>query len=151
MRLHSVALLLVVLIPMGCASSGVDLIQPELEIAQLGGTTFSMRYTGRITIRYALRIENLSGETIDLERVRLRVIGDGPYELQSGAIPVRKSVAPESVEMVEFSMWAYSYGGVMAPNEPVTLRGIAYFNSPEGKFRTVFTQIVVQPDDTVSQ
>lgn len=150
MRFAVVALLGGLLL-VGCASSGVDLVQPELRIAQMGGTTFSMRYAGRLTIRYALQIKNLSGETIELQRVQLRVIGDGPYELQSRAIPARKSIAPESTEVVEFNVSAYSYGGVMAPNEPVTLRGIAYFDSPAGKFRSIFTQIVMQPDDTIPQ
>lgn len=148
MRVASILPLLLVVFA-GCTTASVDLVEPEIRLVQLPGTTFTMRYEGRLSISYAVEVENLSSETIQLTSVQLKTVGDAPYELQKTSIPVRKEIRPGDTETVQFTADAYSYGGRFAPDLPVTIRGIARFDTPVGKFRKVFTQVVNQPDDTV--
>lgn len=129
------------------ASPEADLLEPEIRMVQLPGTSFAMRYQGRIAIRYLVEIENRSAETLELERIALRVIGQAPYSLQSEAVPSRRTIAPGATDTFELNVQGYSLGGAFDPNDHVAIRGIAHFDSEMGKFRTTFTAVIRQPDD----
>lgn len=147
------AALLVVLLTAGCAGTSAvqrdDVPEPEIQIGQLPGSGFVIQYRGPLSIGYVVQIKNTLSEPIRLRSVRLRTVGATPYRLEGGTIPVRKEIQPGATERVEFSAPAFSYGGRFAPAQPLTIRGVAHFDSPSGQFQTVFTQQVFQPEDSV--
>jgi hypothetical protein len=152
MRFRAVAAIGLLVVIAGCAGTRpaerADGAEPEIRIGQLPGSGFVIQYRGPLSIGYVMEIANPTPETIHLKSVRLRTVGTSPYRLEGGTIPVRKEIAPGGTERVEFSAPAFSYGGQFAPTQSLTIRGVAFFDSPSGQFQTVFTQQVFQPDDT---
>lgn len=134
----------------GCAGSrsGEDLTKPEIALAQLPGTSLAMQYRGELSIPFAMEIHNRSDEMIKVESVELWTIGDGPYLLQGSEVRLGVEIGAGAREIVRFLMPAFSQGGGGAPTHPVTIRGSAFFDGPEGRFRTVFTRQVSQPSQT---
>lgn len=155
MRISAITGILLVTFMGGCAGSRsaqtASLLEPEIAIAQLPGTSFVMEYRGPLSIGYAIEIRNQSSEPIELKSVQLQTLGSSPYRLQRAIVPVKATIPPNGADIVQFSASAYSYGGRFAPTEPVMIRGIAHFDSPQGQFQTVFTQRVLQPDDSRSE
>jgi hypothetical protein len=151
-RVLRAALLLVVLTA-GCAGTSQaqreDVPQPEIRIGQLPGSGFVIQYRGPLSIGYVVQITNTLSEPIQLKSVRLRTVGTSPYRLDGNTIPVRKEIQPGATERVEISAPGFSFGGRLAASQPLTIRGVAHFDSPTGQFQTVFTEQIFQPDDTV--
>ncbi|HVT43854.1 MAG TPA: hypothetical protein VMT00_05640 [Thermoanaerobaculia bacterium] len=150
-RLGTTSLLLIPLLLVGCggsrASQRATLLQPDIQIAQLPGSSFQMQYRGRLSIGYVMEVTNRSSEPIRLVQLQLQTVGGGPYVLQSQPIMINQPVPPDATVAMTFSVWAFSPGGRLASIEPATLRGIAHFDSPEGSFQKIFTQQIVQPRD----
>ncbi|MBW3670409.1 MAG: hypothetical protein KY432_01915 [Acidobacteria bacterium] len=134
----------------GCAGSraGEDVTKPEITLAQLPGTSLAMQYRGELSIPFAMEIRNRSDDMIKVESVELWTIGDGPYLLQGSEVRLGVEIAAGATAIVRFSMPGFSHGGGGAPTHPVTIRGSAFFDGPEGRFRTVFTRQVRQPSQT---
>ena len=130
----------------GCSlGSGVEIDQPDIAIAQLPGTALAMQYRGTVTVPFLVEVTNNADEPIKIESLELWTIGDGPYTLQGPEVKFHTEIDPEETWTVQFSMPAFSEGGSLAPSHPVTIRGSAFFDSPSGRFRKVFTQQVRQP------
>ncbi len=141
------AAVLVLLLASACASTrnSVQLEKPLIRLYQLGGSSMALQYQGRLSLGYAVQVTNQSGEPITLRQVTLRTIGGGPYVISSSPIFVNRTFEPGQSGVVEFSANAFSYGGRTAAIEPVTISGIARFETPVGPFQTPFTQMLEQP------
>ena len=70
---------------------------------------------------------NPTNETFKLRRLNLQTIGPGAYSLRTGDSPMN-----------------FSAGGFMRASEPVTLRGLAYFDGPSGSFVKMFNEVIPQ-------
>ena len=126
--------------------TSTGLLKPEIALAQLGGTSFMMEMGGQLSIGYNMQVRNRSGEPITLRRLELQTMGSTPYLIRRIPLYFKEPIAPGETRIMQFSVDALSRGGRTASAEPVTLRGIAYFESPTGAFQTVFVQYMQQPD-----
>lgn len=118
----------------------VQLLQPEIAIQQVPISSFLLQYSGPISVSYQMAVRNPSSEPITLRRLDLQVLGTGPYTIRRFPLTFKQVIAPDATEWVNFSVQAYSRGGRLGVNEPLTLRGIAYFEAPSGQFHRMFTQ-----------
>ncbi|HWW62747.1 MAG TPA: hypothetical protein VN181_15335 [Thermoanaerobaculia bacterium] len=144
-RLHH--LLAVALIIAGCASGNSSNGGPpvELDLAQIGGgaqDTFYFR--GPVNVQYRLAINNPTNEPLTLRRISLQTIGSGAYVLNTGVSPIQATVPPNASVQIPLSAWGRARGGFMTSTEPVTVRALAYFDSPHGSFVKQATKLLSQ-------
>lgn len=129
----------------GCASSSrVDLLAPRIELAQLSTPSQLYIVRGPSSVRYAVRVVNPSSEPITLRQLELRTFGDSPYVLRQGVQYFRQTVAPQQFATFETSVWAEVLRTRLAASEPVIVRGVATFETSEGRRQIVFTQTLRQ-------
>jgi hypothetical protein len=112
----------------------------------MGGSAFLMEIGGVLSLGFRMQVQNRSGEEITLRRLELQTMGATPYLLRNLPLHFKEVIAPGETRVVTFSIDALSRGGRTASSEPVTLRGIAYFQSKTGNFQTVFVQYLRQPE-----
>ena len=132
---------------LACASNNAKIIPPELTFVQLSGPAEQNYPQGQFEVQYGLRIANRSSEPITLRRVQLQTISlGGPYRLVARAYSFQREVKPEEFADVTFWAKAESTGDSFSndANAPVNVRATAYFTSPAGNFRRVFTAVLDQ-------
>jgi hypothetical protein len=153
MRKTLPALAVLSLMALACASaqskSGLgrakaQLTKPEFEITQLGGMPSAARHVeGAMPVHYQLRVANRAGEPITLKMLTVQSMGAGAYTVSVTSRPFDRTIQPDQYEIVEMWVPAFiEYETVMGANGPVTLRGVAEFDSPVGQFQEVFIQQV---------
>ena len=149
-----VSFLFLVLTPLfaACASSkqpGTKIPEPGLGIEQVVGPANLGYPYGPIEIKYNFAVQNNAAEPITLIRVDLQTINPagGAYTLRREFHNVRQTIPPNSVGVVSFWARAMSWGRSMRETEPVTVRGIAYFEAPSGVFQKVFIRELSQYPD----
>ena len=146
MKKGAVLLILLAAAPIlltACSSgrSRVALTPPDVVVRQVGGLPLAARHvTGPISVNLLLDVMNKASEDIRLEQVRVETVGLGAYTIIPTSRPFDQRIAPNRVETVEMVLPATAESTIIGANGPVTIRGIAYFNSEFGKFQRVFTQ-----------
>src|SRR5438132_647738 len=129
----AVAVLFVGLLGFASSSSGAE--APKLDIqlkqASMPGDVFYFR--GPVNLQYQLAIANPSNEPVTLRRIDLSTIGPGAYSLRTGATPITRAIPPNGAVTINLSAWGHASGGFLRSEEPVTIHGIAYFDSPGHK------------------
>lgn len=139
-------LLLTVLWLVGCSSrDGVQRIDPEIRLGQLPGAYFAMSTAGPLAVSYQMSVRNKSSEPISLRRLQIRTVGSAPYVLRNVPVFFKEEILPGKTATVNFTVDAYSQGGIFAADEPILLQCVAHFDSADGSFQKVFTQRVLQP------
>lgn len=143
------AILLAVSVAMLACSSGpkVRTIRPEIQFVQLQGPADMSYPSGEFEVQYGLHVANRSSEPITLKQVRVEPVGrGGPYVVRAETYYVTKTIGPDQFEDVSF--WARADGSgdshAMDATAPVTIRAIAYFDSPSGDFRQVLMKTLQQ-------
>jgi len=140
---------LLVILPLaafGCRSSSsteAHIIEPEIQLTQVQAPP-DLRYGGSISVKFELQVENKSGEPLVLRKLDLRNVGTGAYVFRSRPIFFNARFPANRLSTIEFWADAYSRGGVLGADEPVMVRGIAYFEAPSGQVHKIFTQILPQ-------
>ncbi len=134
---------------MACASSNGPMASSsgpsvDVQLDQLGSNGNVFYFRGPINVQYELAINNPTNEPVTLRRLDLRSEGPGAYSIRTGAQPITVKVPPSGSTRVTLSAWASSRGGYLTADEPVTIRGIAYFDSPKGPFTRLFTETLTQ-------
>ena len=131
-----------------CAGGNATSVSPpELTFVQLSGPADQNYTGGRIEVQYGLRIANRSGETITLRQIQIQPVGaGGPYRVVPKSYYFERAVPAQQFEDVTFWADAVAGGDPMADDAraPVTIRATAFFESPAGNFRRVFTQMLDQ-------
>jgi hypothetical protein len=129
----AVAVLFVGLLGFASSSRGAE--APKLDIqlrqASMPGDVFYFR--GPVNLQYQLAITNPSNEPVTLRRIDLSTLGPGAYSLRTGATPITRTIPPNGTVAINLSAWGRSSGGFLRSEEPVTIHGIAYFDSPGHK------------------
>jgi hypothetical protein len=151
MRRMKQALALLLVLAAGCATgskSGAAQPRPEIEFVQLVGTN-EVQSTGPFDVKYGVRVKNPSAQPITLRRIELRQIGTGTYQLvRNTPVMLKETVGPG--DSVEVSFWQHAYARVLPGNlgssEPVTMRVLAFFESPHGSFQEIKQVILGQFD-----
>lgn len=145
-------ILLACLATLACAthdasSPNAKLPPPEIELAQLSGPGDQGFPPGFFQVEYVLRIENKSSEPLTLTQLDLQPMGGGgPYRLRRELYTFKNIIAPGQMEEVTFWANAFSTGGYNSVDAyaPVSVRGIATFESPAGTVRKIFVKVLPQ-------
>jgi hypothetical protein len=137
------------LLAVACASSnspGSKSAKPDppIDIEQLVGPAELNYPYGPIEVQYQLVIQNPTPQPITLIRVDVSTISGGPYTLRRNFYNVRKTIAPNATDGVTFWARAFAYGRSIRDTEPITIRTIAYFESPAGNFQKIFMRELPQ-------
>jgi hypothetical protein len=146
-------LFLAALIFASCASSQnagtvtkAKLPEPEIGLEQAVGPAELNYPYGPIEVQYRLAVENRAAQPITLIRVDVGTLNPagGAYSLRRNFYNFRETIPPNSGKVVSFWAHAFGWGRGIRENEPVTIRGIAYFESPSGTFQKVFIRELSQ-------
>ena len=137
-----------------CASSGqtgskAKIPEPGIGIDQAVGPAQLGYPYGPIEVKYELGVQNNASETITLIRVDIQSVNPsgGAYSLRHNFYNFRQAIPPNSIGVVTFWAKAFSWGRGLRENEPVTVRGVAYFESASGTFQKVFIRDLSQYSD----
>ena len=132
----------------GCSSSGgATAGAPDLQfqLTQFGSAADTFYFRGPMNVQYQLAIHNPTNATYTLRRLDLQSVGQGAYSIRTGNSPITRTIAAGGTTTIGLSAWARARGGYLTAEEPVTIRGIAYFEAPDGRhFQRVFTQTLSQ-------
>jgi hypothetical protein len=151
-------LALACLAALACASHDVSgqhttkVAPPELELTQLSGPADQNFPPGLFQVRYAVAIENHSGQPLTLTRLELQPMGGGgPYRLRRDLYAFHAEIAPGATHQFTFLANAYSTGTYNSVDAyaPVSVRGVATFESPAGPVRKIFVKVL--PQDRTSR
>ena len=131
-----------------CASSNSKTKIPEPAIGieqEVGPSELGYPY-GPIEVKYNMAVQNNAAETITLIRVDLQTINPagGAYSLRREFHNFRQAIPPNSIGVVSFWARAFGWGRGARDTEPVSVRGIAYFESPSGTFQKIFMRELSQ-------
>ncbi len=122
------------------AGENVQLIEPTLEIFQIGGLPGYASVGGPVTVEYEIRVHNPSSEPITLTRVSLQSVSPvTSYALRSDSRPFDIIIEPDSVGIVTYRALVDAQGGMIGSQTPVNLKGVAFFDSEVGGFAKAFT------------
>ena len=138
-----------------CASSNPDaaakpkIPEPEIGLEQAVGPAQLGYPYGPMEVKYDMAVQNNSAETITLVRVNIQSINPsgGAYSLRRDFYNFKQPIPPNSIGVVSFWVKAFSWGRGPREAEPVSVRGIAYFEAPSGAFQKVFIRELSQYPD----
>ncbi|MGZ5493630.1 MAG: hypothetical protein ACXW3E_09185 [Thermoanaerobaculia bacterium] len=128
----------------GLGATKVNIAKPEMQIRQLSTVAVAARYVeGGLPIQYALKVLNHAGEPITLKQVTVSSMGYGAYDVPQTSRPFSAVIQPEQTQVVDFWVPANVENvSLVGANGPVTLRVVAYFDSPVGQFQEIVVQQV---------
>jgi hypothetical protein len=142
---------LAVLILAACSSASqgpkANIIEPEFEIEQTFGPGDVGYPDAPIDVKYEIRIQNRSTIPMTFKRLNLHTVNPpgGAYTLTPPLEhPFNVEIPPNGEKTIE--MWAHarSYGVSMRDREPVTIKGVAYFDTPQGYYNQPINQELQQ-------
>lgn len=128
-------------------TSGIP--EPDIDVAQEVGPAELNYPVGPIDVKYDFRVTNHWTKTMTVRRVEVSTVNSaaagGAYALRHDFYNISGSIEPG--QSAEFSFWAhaYSFGRSMRENEPVTLRAIVHFDTPDGPYQKVVIRNIPQP------
>ncbi len=122
----------------GCVAAVVPPFPaPDIHLIQVGPRlTDAIYFPGPIQLRYQLIIHNRSQVPFVLRSVGLRTPGPGAYRLRTETRSMRTVIPPGETVTLNLAVWGRWRGDLLP--EPVTIRGIADFDTPSGPMRHVF-------------
>lgn len=124
-----------------------NIVAPDFEIEQTFGPGDVGYPDGPLDVKYEIRIANHSTVPMTLKRVTLRTVNPsgGAYTLTP---PLDHSmnveVPPNGEKNVELWAHARGYGVTLRDREPVTIKGVAYFETPQGYYNQILNQELQQ-------
>ncbi|HEV2719126.1 MAG TPA: hypothetical protein VG323_03830 [Thermoanaerobaculia bacterium] len=127
--------------------STANITAPDLQIEQTFGPGELGYPDAPIDVKYELHIANHASIPITLKRINLHTVNPpgGAYTLTPPLVHAFNVEIPASGEKV-ITMWAHarSYGVSMRDREPVTVKGIAYFDTAQGYYNLQVNQELQQ-------
>lgn len=141
------ALLAATMLAGGCssASNPAAAQRPEIVLDQLVGPADLGYPGGRLDIQYQMSVINHAPTAIRLRRLDISSVGGGAYFLRREALPFDELIEPEHRATVTFWVHALQAGSFgRGSNEPVTIRGIVYFDGTAGRFQQIFMRDLSQ-------
>ena len=147
--MKSASLLVAFLLVAGCASSSGDARNAladkvQVQLGQYATNNNLYYFAGPINVQFQFAITNNTGETITLRRLQLRTVSPGAYALRTPTSPITSIVPAGKTTTVNLSAWGRTSGSTLRAEEPVTIQGTAYFDSPRGSFVKIFNQMLSQ-------
>ncbi len=119
---------------------------PDFEIHQVVGPAQLDYPEGNFDMKFRLDIGNRADVPITLSRVELVTVNPpgGAYSLYRRPYYLRNVINAHQIAAVDLWVKASSVGQSRRTNEPVTIRGTLYFDSPSGSLRHVFVKELSQ-------
>lgn len=131
------------------SSSGVGKVPlPDIRFVQLVGPEQLNWPSGEFEVKYGLRIQNHADEQITLSHIDLTPSSsEGAYTIRQQRYMIGQKISAQGSQDVEF--WAKAWSEERArynigAQAPITVRGVAFFNSATGPFRRVFVGTLSQ-------
>lgn len=135
------------LLTLSCSSSsnatgGGEVTPPEIRFVQLVGPEQLNWPAGEFEVKYGMRIANNANEQITLRHVELTpASSEGAYIVRQQRYSFNQKISAQGTEDVTF--WAKAWSADRArynisAQSPITVRGIAFFDTATGSFRKVF-------------
>jgi hypothetical protein len=122
---------------------------PGIGIEQVVGPREVGYPYGPIEVKYNFAVQN--NATIPITLIRVDIQSDNPaggaYSLRRNFYNFKQEIPPNSIGVVTFWAKAFGWGRGMRETEPVTVRGVAYFQSPNGNLQKVFIRELSQYPD----
>jgi hypothetical protein len=129
-----------------CASTPADEGPAvEVRLAPLGGGSDMFYFPGPVALQYQVAVSNPLPEPIVLKRLDLDTMGTGAYVLHTRGTPMNVKIPPSSNGSFAINVWGRALGGHLNAGEPVTLRGVAYFDGPKGAFVKLLHENIQAP------
>jgi len=127
--------------------STANIPAPDLDIEQTFGPGDLGYPDAPIDVKYQLRITNRASVPITLRRINLHTVNPpgGAYTLSAPLVhPFNDTIQPSGEK--DIVMWAHAqgYGVSMRDREPVTIKGVAYFETPNGYYNLPINQELQQ-------
>ena len=147
---RALSLLLTLLATANCSSSRsprpqkVEIIQPELVIRQVLGPSDLNHPRGILEVKYEMQVANRSAEPITLQRIEIQSDASGAYVIRKDRFLFNEKIEPDHFGVVSFWVRALARGDTARGSAPVTIRGVAYFDSPVGRFHQFFIRQLSQ-------
>src|SRR5688500_2682899 len=116
----------------GSVNPEVRLLEPQIGLFQEPISRLLRQYPGQLSVPFQMEVRNPSGEPVKLKRLELLTVGSGAYQVRRLPMSFNEVIGPGQTRVIPFTSWAYAQGGRTGANEPVTIRGIAYFEGPDG-------------------
>jgi hypothetical protein len=122
----------------GCVAAVVPPFPaPDVHLIQVAPRlTDAIYFPGPIFLRYQLIIHNRSQVRFVLRSVALRTPGPAAYRLRTETLSMRTIIPPGQTVTLSLAAWGRWRGDSLP--EPVTIRGVADFDTPSGPMRHVF-------------
>ncbi|HKR66438.1 MAG TPA: hypothetical protein VJZ00_22115 [Thermoanaerobaculia bacterium] len=142
-------LLLLACLAAACASQDASTKDSpvDIEVAQLSGPGDQGFPPGLFQVEYAVTITNHTANALTLERIDLEPMGGGgPYQLRKESYPFHETIAANESRDLPLFANAFTTGTYRSVDAyaPVSIRGIATFDSPNGKVRKIFVKVLRQ-------
>jgi hypothetical protein len=140
LRRRATAALAAMLFAAACSSSAPELplTRPLLEWGHVPIRGTLLERQGPITVGYVLQVKNRADVPIRLRRIEMRTMTGTPYQIQGGPIDINQEIGAMQDQTITFSAWALSAGRPESSLEPVSIRGVATFDSERGPFSLPF-------------
>jgi hypothetical protein len=142
------SLLAAVLLIAACSSSssGQKGDVADIAIDQTAGPSELNYPSGPIDVKYEIHITNRLATPVTLRRITFRTANPpgGAYTLVAREYTFNIPIAPNEEKVVEQWVHATGYGVSMRDREPVTVHGVAYFDTPDGIKNQIFNQELQQ-------
>ena len=139
------ALLALSLTVLACSSSSPEAqkakaTQPNVDFVQMVGPADLGYPPGQFDVQYGVRVQNPSAQPITLRRIAVETVGGGgPYLLRRDTYYFKDVIDAQNQK--DLSFWAHAIATGRADSADsqafVTIRAIAYFDTPTGMVRKV--------------
>lgn len=118
---------------------GQKIADPAIEVEQEVGPAELNYPEGPIELKYDLQITNNWTQPMTVVRVNVATINPAgaSYQLRRDFYNVRATIPPGDTRVVPFWAKGYSFGRGPRDTEPISLRLIVYFETPEGNYQKV--------------
>ena len=119
---------------------------PDFEIHQVVGPAQLNYPEGNFDMKFRLDVGNRADVPITLSRVELVTVNPpgGAYSLYRRPYYFRHVIDAHQIAAIDVWVKASSVGQSRRTNEPVTIRGTLYFESPSGSLRHVLVKELSQ-------
>lgn len=129
------------------AGPKANIPEPQIRFEQVYGPRDAGFPYGNFEVKYQVQIQNRADVPLTLKRITISTVNPegGAYSLTAPRdYYFNKIIPPKSTETLEFWARAYGYGRSMRDTEPVTVKGVANFQSPSGYLNQIFIREIGQ-------
>lgn len=143
---------LLAILVVSCAtskSSGPAIPDPAIGIEQVVGPRELGFPYGPIEVKFNFAVQNNAAIPMTLTSIDLQSegISGGAYSLRRQSYNFNQDIPPNSIGVVTLWAKAMSWGQSLRESEPVTVRGVAHFKTPNGSTQKVFIRELSQFGD----